>query len=369
VVNASDTLPWGSRVERVHGRPTRVCDRSGNEVCALQWGDDVLTRARLRLPSGRHIAIETDAGEHPLFGRVDRIRTEDDDGPGVTFCAVCWSAPKNIPPLDRPGALPCGAGTAVLNLIARRAADVDVGMLRYRGPYPTAALFDTLRASFRVHGDAAEAADRFCDDVEQHALRGHMREVAVDFQPAPHEWLFVHPRVCVQARSEIERIYVDGLAYTREVTAIARLRDDADALVATLEVAGRPWVDIASFDDDGTMRDGPFAVPAVESPLLGMELPRAVVDVLGEALCARAPVMLRSTLRDVFAAVTLRFADTGTTLARQTSGAIEVHALLGERLDDMNSRSQIMWLLAAVEPVAQRWAQRVLAEKHSTPYR
>lgn len=363
------SLPWGSRVEHVDGRPVRVCDRDGNEVCCLRWTDGELARARLHLPSGRSVEIETDAGEHPLFGRVDRVSVAGEDRPRVSFAAVRWSSPEHIPPLDRPGALVSGAGTAILNLLARRAAEIGIPRLRYRGPYPTAALFSTLAASFHVQTDPAAAASLFSADVETRALRGEPCEVAVDFEPAPHEWLFVHPRVCVQARADIERVYVDARAYVRDEASVTRLRDDGDTLVAGLEVAGRRSADIARLDRRGTLRSGPHPIPETRSPLVGMELPRAVVDVLAEVLHDRAPAMMRATLRRVLRATTLRFDDTKSVLARRDARGIQVHALLGEQLDEMEPRAQLGWLIAAVEPVVQRWSQEILASDHPDPSR
>jgi hypothetical protein len=337
-----------------------VIDRVDNEICTLRWTEDALTSARLRLPSGGHVVIEPDVDTHPLFGRVDRIRTEEDEASSVVLAAVRWASPGFVPPLDRPGALPPGAGTAVLNLLARQAADARTRALRYRGPYPTAALFEALRGSFRVHGDPVEAASRFCEDVEGHALRGRMHEVPVDFEPAPHEWVFVHPRVCIQARTEIERVYVDGRPHDRDGT-MCRLRDEGEDLLATLEIAGRRWADVARVDRRGGLVEGPRSVPAVDSSLIGLELPRAVVDVLGEAISSRAPAMLQPTLRDALGTATLCFADTGAALARRTPRAIELHALLGEQLDTMDAHTQLAWFITAVEPVARRWAQEILA--------
>ena len=354
-------LPWGSRVQWAGARPVAIHDRLGNAVADMRWSDGELQSARLRLPSGGHVDIVANSGEHPLFGPVDAARTEGDEGPPVTFAAVRWSAPTSIPPLDRPGALVPGAGTAILNLLARRAAQVGTVALRYRGPYPTAALFETLQASFRVAGDPDAVAARFCDDVEAHALRGSMREAPVDFTPFPHEWLFVHARVCVQARDELERVYIDGRAYGGDSQSVTRLLDEGDTWVARLEVAGRPWAAIARFDRRAMLLEGPHPIPPVSSPLVGLELPRTIVEVLTEVIRARAPVVMQATLEHLLPTTSLRFDDTAAALALRDAGGIAVHALLGEQLETMDARTQLAWLVAAIEPVARRWAQARLA--------
>jgi hypothetical protein len=339
----------------------QICDRAGTEVCSLRWRDGELASARLRLPVGGAIVLEPGVGEHPLFGPIDRARLEDDHAAPVVFAAVRWSAPEHIPPLDRPGSLVAGAGTAILNLLARRAAQVGIPSLRYRGPYPTAALFDTLLSSFHVQGDLEQAAERFCEDVETHAVRGAMKTVAVDFEPAPHEWLFVHPRVCVQARTSIERVYIDGDAYVRDPQSVTQLREEDDALVAGLVIAGRRCCDVARIDRAASLVDGPQAIPPVDSPLVDLELPRPLVDLLAEAIRHRAPLTLRPALDRLFETTTVRFGDTGRVLGRRAPDSISVHALLGEQLDEMDAPTQIAWLLAAIEPVARRWAQQRLA--------
>ena len=85
--------------------------------------------------------------------------------------------------------------------------------LRYRGPYPTAALFDSLLCSFVVQGDVQAALVRFTTDVERTAVLGQMHESDVEFEPAPFEWSWPHARVCVQRRDGVERIFIDGHAF------------------------------------------------------------------------------------------------------------------------------------------------------------
>lgn len=356
-------LSYGTKLRVEAGRPAEAVDPDGLVAWRLVWRRDALETARLRLPDGRHIRVETDAGEHPLFGRVDHLWVEGEDAPRGRFGAVHWSRPASIPPLDRPGALPPGAGTAVLNLLARLAAHVGTGPLRYHGPYPTAALFETLQASFAVLGDRDEALARFTAEFESTALAGRMLTVGVDFQPAPHEWLFVHPRLCVEARHGIERVFVDGQAYARGPGGPRRLRSDGEEIVAYIEIAGAPWVDLIRLRSDAQPRHEPAAVPTVDSPLVGMDLPAEVTAVLGEIMVSRAPAPMQRMLGRLWTKARLRFGDTGAAWATRHDGTIDVHAVLGERLESTDARGQLALLLQAVEPVAHRWAQAELAAR------
>jgi hypothetical protein len=72
---------------------------------------------------------------------------------------------------------------------------------------------------------------------------------------------------------------------------------------------------------------------------------------------------MRRMLETLWSGVRVRFGDTGTVLASRAGDAIEIHAILGERLEPLDARSQLALLLHAVEPVTHRWAQAELAAR------
>ena len=119
------------------------------------------------------------------------------------FAALDWTRVNGIPPLAEPARLPAGAGTAVLNLIARLAADQRVPELRYEGPYPTEHLFLALLESFRWIGPGG------ADPLAAFMTGG------LTWAPAPHARAFEPEGVYVQRRARVEKIVVAGRAFYR----------------------------------------------------------------------------------------------------------------------------------------------------------
>ncbi|MBL4686121.1 MAG: hypothetical protein JKY37_16125, partial [Nannocystaceae bacterium] len=149
--DTQETLPHGTAVRIQDGRVVEVRTVGGEVAASLSWDDANLREATVALPCRDTISIVANTGEHPIFGPVDALC----DAAGETlarFGRVNWARPQYVPPLDLPGRLPPGAGAAVLNLVAIVARNADLARMRYRGPYPTAMLFDALLTSFRVEG-------------------------------------------------------------------------------------------------------------------------------------------------------------------------------------------------------------------------
>jgi hypothetical protein len=345
------------------GLPIRAVDERGQLAMRASWRDGALVRARLRLPDDRWLAIHPRADSHPLFGVCDVFSLTDDapDAAAIQALARCqavdWAAPAAIPPLDRPGALPAGAGTAVLNFLAQRAR-ARGATLRYRGPYPTGALFDALLECFAVSGDLAAAFARFSADVEDTALTGTAREAPVDFTPAPFVRTWAAPRVCVQKRSKINKIHINKYAFTAIPIGARRLLPHPDGVSATLVLGGQPHAEVARFSPDGSLLSGPHPLPPVTGGLVGRPLPAALSRALATALPPRAPAALRSTLRAVLADTPLIWGDPGADAAAARDGAIVLHPVLVQRLDGV---ALLNALAAAIEPLAHRLAQTRLA--------
>jgi hypothetical protein len=304
------------------GVPRRVTAADGTVL--VRRDDREPARLWLRLPDHREIALALAAAVHPVLGRCDLVL----DAAGRTLAhatATDWRAPARIPALDRPGALPPGAGTAILNLLAWQAARAGSGPLRYHGPYPTDALWHSLAASFRVDEPLAAARARFTADAEARALAGTFGEIDVGFHPAPHTWAFPRPRVCVQHREGIERAWIDGHAFDRDPTALRRLRADGDTLVACIAVGDETWAELVRLRSDGEPLGEPAPLPAGPPGLDGTLLPPAVVEVLGQIVLAEAPRALQPALRGVLETVRIGWGDPGLALVGWRDGTLELH--------------------------------------------
>jgi hypothetical protein len=220
------------------------------------------------------------------------------DGAVLTsFAAVDWQRLDRIPPLAEPARLPPGAGTAVLNLIARLAAEQGAQVLRYDGPYPTEQLFLALLESFAWRGDHV-------GDPLEAFMRG-----ALVWAPAPHTRAFEPCGVYVQRRARVEKIVAGGRAYYRpEWQGVRRrtsrvVRDADDGVRASLVVLGIVLEDHVRLDVEGSV----VAVPPVTADVVDEQpVPAAVLAGIVAILVARSAAPLGPFLRR--AAGPLRFA-------------------------------------------------------------
>ena len=247
------------------GRLTAELDRHGSAVAELDWqADGRLARASVRIPDGSWVTVLPAAAAPGPWGASDALL--HGSRPVTRFGALDWSRITHIPPLAEPARLPSGAGTAVLNLIARLAADQGAGALRYDAPYPTEQLFLALLESFRWTGhDGGDPLGAF--------MTGSLR-----WTPAPHARAFESPRVYVQQRDRIEKIAVDGRAFYRlDWQGVGRrsarvVRDAGGTVRASLQALGVALEDHVVLAPDGGVLDVPPAGrdghPAVVSGLV-----------------------------------------------------------------------------------------------------
>jgi len=352
--DALPSLHW----ETDDGLPTRVTSSDGTAWITAR-ATSTGTRLHLRRPDHGEIVLALDAADHPVLGRCDAI--EHPDGTVLALGSrVDWRQPTSIPALDRPGALPRGAGTAILNLLAWQAQRAGTGPLRYGGPYPSPALFHSLRASFALDEDPDLALTRFVADDEARALNGTRGEIAVDFRPAPHTWTWPSPRVCVQHRAgRVERVYVDGRAFDRSRAAPRRLVVYEDSLAAIIALGEQPWCERLRLSPEGIPLGEPRPLPVGPASLVGTPLPDAVASVLGDVVLARAPRLLQPGMRAVLSATPLRWGDTGDELAAWRDEGLELHAGLVPSLPT-DSTTLLGVLLALIEPPLRRAAARTL---------
>jgi hypothetical protein len=316
--------PAGLSWEDDDGLPRRVTSRDGTTLVHRDDGD-LARRIWLRLPDHRELALCLDAAEHPVLGRCDVVR--DASGRVLAHAtATDWRGPTRIPALDRPGALPPGAGTAILNLLAWQAVRAGSGPLRYHGPYPTLALWHALAASFRVDEPLAAAQARFTADAEARALAGTFGEIDVAFHPAPHAWAWPRPRICVQHRVGIERVWLDGHAFDRDPLGLRRLRSDGDTVIVCIAVGEEVWAEPLRLRANGEPLGEPAPLPAVPPGLCGTLLPPAVIEVVGGVVVAESPRALQPALRHVLSRARIGWGDPGLALVGWHDGTLELHA-------------------------------------------
>jgi hypothetical protein len=341
-------LQW----EHEDGLPLRVASAEGTTLARRDANDP--QRLWLRLPDHRELVLRLGAADHPVLGRCDLVC--DRDGEVLAHATASdWRRPTRIPALDRPGALPPGAGTAILNLLAWQAARAGTGPLRYHGPYPTTALWHALGASFRVHEPSAAAHARFTADAEARALAGRFAELDVDFHPAPHAWAWPRPRICVQHRDGIERVWLDGRAFDRGSTGLRRLRIDDDAVIACITVADTVWAEPLHLHPTGEPLAEPAPLPTAPPQLVGTRLPPAVVEVLGEVVVAQAPRLLQPALRHVLGRAHIGWGDPGLDLVGWRDGTLELHAGLVTALPT-EPTALLHVLVGTLEPALRRAA-------------
>ncbi len=280
-------------------------DAGGRLLEWLRWSPDgPLKRLGLVLPGDIALGVVAGVEDHSIWGTCDAVvLLGANAAPVRTLCRAAASDFENlrfIPPLDEPAAVPPGGGAALMNLFAELMQDQNVPEARYRGPYPTEALLETLLESFVPAdagdevGDAATGGDegrkpparlsdfvkRFTEGVEEKALAGELAVSPLAFRPAPHDRRLLGENAAVQVRGGlVERFLVDGTSYTTpQVAGFLRqgsrvLHGGEDGwLKASLVILGEPVEHHYLVAVDGLKyavndRDVPPVEPEAMSPL------------------------------------------------------------------------------------------------------
>jgi hypothetical protein len=233
-------------------------DRRGRLVATCRWREDGrLAWAKCLSAAGDWIGVEPGAGAPRAWGRSDAVWRLGPDAPWepreviTVFEAVEWARLEHIPPLAEPARLPAQAGTAVLDLLAGLMKDQGLARVRYRGPYPSEALFTALLECFRY--DPAEPAplDRFLDGGD------------LDWLPAPHERHWVAEGICAQTREDLDKVVAHGLAYYRtDWQAVTRreprvIRAVGERRICSLWALGRSLEDRLVLTRSGEVLEAP----------------------------------------------------------------------------------------------------------------
>jgi hypothetical protein len=308
-----------------------------------------------------HCAIE----QHPLLGAAHRIVTSTG---AVTFmAAIDWAAPTTIPAIIEPQRLPAMCGGLLLNTIAELAQHAGVAALRYRGAYPTAALFASLQPCFSCTATEAE----FTAGGWQIALQGVAIEVPVDFVPTPFVRIQQTPRVVTQSTARqpasLQSVFIDGLSFA-PMQQPRRLVAANEGYAAQLCFGDAAWATVATFAAEGQLAAGPHVLPALDSALaqqvLGRELPPPLRAALAELLADDAPAGLAPLYAKVASATPMVWRDVGmhAAILRDADGGpcIELHVALWTTLAPRGAAALVQAMATAIAPLVTRLVQQAL---------
>jgi hypothetical protein len=322
-------------------------DPGGTLWWKLQWQGEDLEELRLRLPDRRWLVLRRAAVLDPVLGPVFPLAVADDledAGAPCAFVADCsWTKPCFVPAVDRPGQLPPGAGSGLLSFLAEAALAKGRPALRYRGPYPTGALFDTLLECFRVD-DLTRSWAVFSDAQQGVDGWGAFVEVPVDFHPDPLWRSWPAEGVCFQGRRQVERAWVQGQAFDRRGP--CRLEGDGPYTLAFV-LGERRLLTLGHLDEAGQI-DG--AVRLGVPDLSGGALSPQLQATLGEALLQRVPVALRPLAATWWAQLRIELGRCGWSAARWERDALVLHPAWPLALQGRDPSEAVVCLYRALEP-------------------
>jgi len=336
---------YGTRYEDAGGLLTRVIDRTGCVHATLTWRGTTLER--LDVPGAY---VRGPVIEDPLLGPAHAIDHPTTIEPGAhratTMSAIDWARPTQIPAIAAPAKLPSGAAAPIMNVIALLAERAGVPALRYAGPYPTHALWRTLLRSFRT----TATEDAFTTEALGRAARVARDEIAIDFVPAPHERVAI-PRGHVELRDGVERIVLDGVAYVAGGSPARLVTEEGEAR-AEVWFGDAPWIHVATVTADGSLLEGPHAIPASRSYVIGQAFPAALRAALAELVAEAVPAPLAAAAREVITTRAIRWADLGARAAVHDGAGFAVHAALWDRIAPLGLARLALALAEALAPIA-----------------
>nr|HEX4314983.1 hypothetical protein [Kofleriaceae bacterium] len=285
------------------------------------------------------LEIGDDVIAHPLLGRA--VVIERDGVPLTAMSVVDWERPREIPVVAAPAKLPAGAGARVINAIAERAASAGVAALRYAGPYPTPALYRALLRSFR----ASAGEDVFCANVMARAATLARDEVAVDFAPAPHRRVD-HAHGWSELRDGVERVSVAGNSFDAG-TGVARIVGGR----CEIWFGDRCYAHVATVDGAGAIVDGPHAIPACTSQVVGKSFPVPLRAGIAELVADLVAAPLGADAHRLLVSRPLTWADLGARVAAARDDTFSVHAALWDAIAPLGMPRLAAAIAEALAPV------------------
>ena len=360
------TFTAGTQLGLEHGLITSI--RDGNDFLWLEAQSDggKLSEAHFHLPDGTQATLRTEFGVDDVLGQVDAFFLPGAAEPCAFVQAIDWQEPSYIPAVDKPSRLPAGLGAAVLNYLSLHAYLKETGPLRYRGPYATGKLFDSLHRSFNL-GDQEplDAWRRFNEGVENAALQSTFVSPEVDFFPEPFEWVRHSNHVVAEVRTHLARLMIDGRAYDRDDNATRQLIENESGFEAAIVLGGEIWSQRLELDSQGCPLAALKTVAPLESPLVGRALDEPLRKVLAAALVRRAPVVLQEAMGLVLLRAPLVWGDAGDEACDIVGGSLVLHAGMASGLAKQPPEQVLQALAYALEPVATRLAKQVLETQES----
>lgn len=354
---STQTLPYGSVVTREEGRVVSIADRHGTAWVQASWEGKQLGRATFALSGAREVVLRARSGVHALLGACDTLSAKG--RVQTRFSQVDWDKPAFIPAMDNPSALSPGAGSMVLNFLSTLAGGRS---LRYRGPYPTAALYDSICRSFEPVGEAHSALGRFTEGVEERALKGVSEEVAVDFRAHPFE-LLRQGEVDVFLREGVEAVTVGGRSYRGTPGGSRQIRRQGLDFVAYAAIGGEPWVDLCTLNAIGECVSGPFVIPSFDHPLNGDRVPAPMVALILAEIAHAAPSLLQAPVLALEECHTWQFGDAGDENVAFRGGGFVVHSLLLDRLAVRSPERFLRMMIEGARSQVLRLAQGSLSKR------
>ncbi len=366
-------------------KPRRLCSFSptGELLERLWWDEEEgvpLREARLLAPQGGWIQILPGRGNHPLWGTCDLIAaSEFFEGPWTRLTemeGVRYERIGAIPPAAEPARLSGGAGSVLLNFLASLLEDQDARGVRYRGPYPTHQLFDSLFESFALAGeeDPARAREEFTRGALEAAFSGRSVEPAVAFRPRPFELLPLGGHASVLLHELPLRAFLHGASYSRPgalppgaLCGSLRLRpwgEGPERWALGAEFLGEP-LEIHGLVDLDQIRSEQFPRPP-EPPPGG---PSPAADPLWKSslallLLSRAAAPLRPALSEVLAAVPAVWSAVPRRLAAFDGARIVLRSGLSaafeKRAEGLSRSDRVQRALQAVSELATELAPALL---------
>lgn len=348
-------MSWGTALTwAADGKLLAIDSPLGAPQLRCRWGAKGCEETAVWLASGASLTLRPLAAPHPLLGAA--LGVYSGDAYLTEMGAVTWerlpAAPLFVPAVMNPQTLPPGTGTALLNAIAQLAAARGDATLRYRGPYPTAALYHALQTCFAVD----QTEDEFCKDALQWAADGLVREHAAQLTPSPLAWWMSENRAVVWAREmgPLVAVQLDGVRLPVTEAGEAHVMLGAMSWCVAAHVTGATARDIAV-----TRR----LLRACQSDAVGKQFPAALVAALTELVADAMPPPLRVAAAQVGKTLTLRWEDLGMVTCRDGGDVgLSIHAGIWELYRDQGMAAVLRAVLEVVMPHWQRRAAAVLAK-------